>query len=80
LLCPLVFEVVFSSNISTVVDMIYTFNVGAFKYITFFVVCMQLEYQVTKRSGYIINRISVGEQTRNLITFPPVEYLKIQGT
>ena len=37
--------------------MIYTFNVGAFKYITFFVVCMQLEYQVTKRSGYIINRI-----------------------
>jgi len=27
-------------------------NFGAFKYIT-----MQLEYQVTKRSGYIINRI-----------------------
>ena len=23
--------------------------------------------------------LSVGEQTRNLITFPPVEYLKIQG-
>ena len=39
--------------------MIYTFNVGAFKYITFFVVCMQLEYQVTKRSGYIINRIYI---------------------
>ena len=39
------------------VDMIYTFNLGAFKYITFFAVCMQLEYQVTKRSGYIINRI-----------------------
>jgi hypothetical protein len=39
------------------IDMIYTFNVGAFKYITFFVVCMQLEYKVAKRSGYIINRI-----------------------
>ena len=37
--------------------MIYTFNLGAFKYITFVVVCMQLEYQVTERSGYIINRI-----------------------
>ena len=39
------------------VDMIYTFNLGALRYITFFVVCMQLEYKVAKRSGYIINRI-----------------------
>ena len=36
--------------------MIYTLNLGAFKY-TFFVVFMQLEYKVAKRSGYIINRI-----------------------
>ena len=39
------------------VDIIYTLNLGAFKYITFVVVCMQLENKVAKRLGYIINSI-----------------------
>ena len=38
------------------VDMISTLNLGAFNEINLFVVCMQLEYQGTKRSGYIIYR------------------------
>jgi hypothetical protein len=39
------------------VDMLSTLNLGAFNSINLFVVCMELEYKVAKRSCYIINRI-----------------------